>query len=207
MTLLAEASPKLLRIAMIAPPYFTVPPDGYGGVEAIVADLVDELVTRGHHVTLVGAGDHGTKAQRFVSTTDRLPSNLLGQVLPEVAHAARAATLLEDVDVDVVHDHTCAGPLLARGLATRAPIAGCWPRSANRADPSFTSWPACRTSRDFIPACILPRTTRRSTTGGGSSSEGWDCHVLADEGALLRGVQLRIRLPMQHERVSDARQV
>ncbi|MGE5764572.1 MAG: glycosyltransferase family 4 protein, partial [Mycobacterium leprae] len=55
-----------LRIAMIAPPYFAVPPSAYGGIEAVVADLVNGLVARGHHVTLVAAGDHGTAAQRFV---------------------------------------------------------------------------------------------------------------------------------------------
>ena len=62
----SNADPQRLRIAMIAPPYFPVPPPAYGGVEAIVADLVDELVARGHHVTLIAAGRHGTRAQRFV---------------------------------------------------------------------------------------------------------------------------------------------
>jgi len=27
-----------LRIAMVAPPYFDVPPTGYGGIEIVVAD-------------------------------------------------------------------------------------------------------------------------------------------------------------------------
>ncbi len=108
---------KRLRIAMVAPPYFTVPPDGYGGVEAVVADLVDALVDRGHDVTLVGAGRHRTRAQRFLATYDVPPSDRLGEPLPEVAHAARVACLLEGLDVDVVHDHTLAGPLLARGRA------------------------------------------------------------------------------------------
>jgi glycosyltransferase involved in cell wall biosynthesis len=108
-----------LRIAMIAPPYFSVPPDGYGGVEMVVADLVNTLVDFGHQVTLIGAGgSHGTKAQRFLSTTEDLPTGRLGEVIPEVAHAARVADLLEHCEVDLVHDHTCAGPLLARGRST-----------------------------------------------------------------------------------------
>lgn len=107
-----------LRIAMIAPPYFPVPPDGYGGVEAMVADLVNALVDRGHQVTLIGAGTHGTNAQRFLSTTQRPPAEHLGEILPEIAHAARAAELLEGCDVELVHDHTAAGPLLARGRLT-----------------------------------------------------------------------------------------
>ena len=61
----APRSLRPLRIAMIAPPWFTVPPQGYGGVENMCADLVDGLVQRGHEVTLIGAGDAGTKAGRF----------------------------------------------------------------------------------------------------------------------------------------------
>ena len=103
-----------MRVAMVAPPYFTVPPAGYGGVESIVADLVDGLVERGHHVTLIGAGDPGTRAQRFVATTDQPSGDRLGEPLPEVTHAALAAEILETCDVDLVHDHTLAGPLLGR---------------------------------------------------------------------------------------------
>ncbi|MHB8451453.1 MAG: glycosyltransferase family 4 protein [Mycobacteriales bacterium] len=103
---------------MIAPPYFAVPPAAYGGVEAVVADLVDALVDRGHEVTLIGAGPHGTRAQRFVATYAAPLSDRLGEPFPEVAHAALAARILDDLVVDLVHDHTFAGPLLARGRST-----------------------------------------------------------------------------------------
>jgi glycosyltransferase involved in cell wall biosynthesis len=114
----ARASSKPVHVAMIAPPYFDVPPAGYGGVEAVVADLVDALVGRGHRVTLIGAGRHHTKAQRFLATSQHQPADQLGEALPEVVHTAKVARLLADLDVDVVHDHTLAGPLLARGRAT-----------------------------------------------------------------------------------------
>ena len=104
-----------LHIAMVAPPWFAIPPSGYGGIEAMVAELVDGLVERGHHVTLIGAGDPGTKAQEFIPVYDRPPSRRLGQPMPEVYHAAAAAEILAEGDFDVVHDHTLAGPLLARG--------------------------------------------------------------------------------------------
>ncbi|MGH3717302.1 MAG: glycosyltransferase family 4 protein [Pseudonocardiaceae bacterium] len=107
-----------LRIAMIATPYFTVPPVGYGAVETVVADLVDPLVDRGHHVTLIGAGWHGTRAQRFIASYAVPPGERLGEPLPEVMHAAHAARALEEYDIDVVHDHTLAGPLSARGRLT-----------------------------------------------------------------------------------------
>jgi glycosyltransferase involved in cell wall biosynthesis len=102
---------------MVAPPYFAVPPDGYGGVEAVVADLVDALVERGLRITLVAAGPHHTRAQAFLPTCDRGHPEQLGEALPEVTHAARVANLLERVEADLVHDHTLAGPLLARGRA------------------------------------------------------------------------------------------
>ena len=49
------AMAKRLHVAMIAPPYFDIPPTAYGGVEVVVADLVDALIDRGHRVTLIGA--------------------------------------------------------------------------------------------------------------------------------------------------------
>jgi len=107
-----------LRIAMIAPPYFTVPPPAYGGIEAVVADLVDALVEREHYVTLIGAGEHGTRAQRFLASYETPLAAHLGEALPEAIHAAYVARALKDCDVDVIHDHTVAGPLLARGRLT-----------------------------------------------------------------------------------------
>jgi glycosyltransferase involved in cell wall biosynthesis len=104
-----------LRIGIVAPPWFSVPPSGYGGIEAMVAGLVDGLVAHGHHVTLIGAGDGRTAAQRFHATFSEPPSARLGDPMPEVLHAAAAAALIEREELDVVHDHTLAGPLLARG--------------------------------------------------------------------------------------------
>lgn len=105
-----------LHIAMVAPPYYSVPPAGYGGVEAVVAGLVDGLVDLGHEVTLFAAGDHRTRSQEFVRTWELMPTEHLGQALPEVVNAARIHGLLGAAErFDVVHDHTLAGPLLAPG--------------------------------------------------------------------------------------------
>ncbi len=46
-----------LRIAQVAPPIERVPPDGYGGTERVVFELVSELTRRGHEVTTFGSGD------------------------------------------------------------------------------------------------------------------------------------------------------
>jgi glycosyltransferase involved in cell wall biosynthesis len=103
-----------LRIGVVAPPWFELPPVGYGGTEAVVAGLVDALVARGHHVTLVASGRHRTAAQSFVPVYDDPPSALLGTPMPEVQAAAVAADALAQLDLDLVHDHSLAGPLLAR---------------------------------------------------------------------------------------------
>jgi glycosyltransferase involved in cell wall biosynthesis len=98
---------------MIAPPWYELPPTGYGGTEAVVAALVDQLAVRGHTVALVGAGGHRTRAACFHPTFDPPPSRRLGTPLPEVLHAAKAANVLDSVELDLVHDHSLAGPLLA----------------------------------------------------------------------------------------------
>lgn len=119
-----------LHIGMIAPPWFELPPTGYGGIESVVADLVDQLSERGHEVVLIGAGRNRTRAARFGATFDPPPSERLGTPVPEVIHAARAAAMLRREHVDLVHDHTLAGPLLAYGrrvptlVTMHGPVAG-----------------------------------------------------------------------------------
>ena len=118
-----------LRIAMVAPPFYELPPQGYGGIEVVLAKLTDALVSRGHQVTLIAAGRNGTRAH-FRQTYPAAQSLRLGEPLPEVFHAAATARILDQLDVDVVHDHTLAGPLLARGRGTptvvtvHGPLAG-----------------------------------------------------------------------------------
>lgn len=53
---------KHLRIAQAAPPFESVPPAGYGGTERVVCVLTEELVKRGHDVTLFASGDSRTSA-------------------------------------------------------------------------------------------------------------------------------------------------
>lgn len=52
-----------VRIAQVAPPLESVPPTRYGGTERVVATLTDELVRRGHDVTLFASGDSQTEAR------------------------------------------------------------------------------------------------------------------------------------------------
>jgi glycosyltransferase involved in cell wall biosynthesis len=52
-----------MRIAQVAPLYESVPPKLYGGTERVVSWLTEELVRRGHDVTLFASGDSLTTAR------------------------------------------------------------------------------------------------------------------------------------------------
>lgn len=108
-----SAEGRSLHIVLVAPPYFDIPPLGYGGVEAVVAALADELVTHGHRVTLLGAGRAGTKA-RFIRVWDEVQTRRLGEPYPEIVNAMKAWRIIEELHardpIDIVHDHTFAGP-------------------------------------------------------------------------------------------------
>src|SRR5438874_5480100 len=51
-----------MKIAQVAPLMESVPPRYYGGTERVVSYLTEELVRRGHEVTLFASGDSVTKA-------------------------------------------------------------------------------------------------------------------------------------------------
>ena len=115
-----------LRIAMIVPPWYEVPPPGYGGLEQVCAALVDGLVALGQDVTLFGVGSWSGTRARFIATTPELQNDRLGQLLPELAHLARVDQMLTPDSFDVVHDHTTIGPLMApqRPLPTVVTVHG-----------------------------------------------------------------------------------
>lgn len=115
-----------LRIAMVVPPWLSVPPAGYGGLEHVVAGLVDGLTARGHPVTLFGAGEQTGTTARYVSTDAELKFHRMGEALPELAHLVQVNQSVTPEHFDVVHDHTTIGPLLAgrRSVPTVATVHG-----------------------------------------------------------------------------------
>jgi glycosyltransferase involved in cell wall biosynthesis len=110
-----------VRIAEIAPPWFTVPPRAYGGIELVVALLADGLAARGHEVTLFASGGSTTKAQ-LVSPLEEPPDpSLLGNVWFDAAHAVSAYLVADEFDV--VHDHSgVVGPAIGAVLGGRPPV-------------------------------------------------------------------------------------
>ena len=106
-----------LRIAVVAPPWFAVPPPGYGGIERVVAYLVEGLCAAGHEVTLFASGGSRTSA-RLVSTYPEPPSKQLGDAAVEMAHTVHAFRMARRFDI--IHDHTFLG--LASGVLCSTPV-------------------------------------------------------------------------------------
>src|SRR4051812_31314603 len=92
-----------LRIAILSPVWFSVPPRGYGGIEWIVSLLADGLVDAGHVVTLFASGDSHTRAELSAVYAEP-PSDLIGQAGPELHHAL--SCLERAGDFDVINDHS-----------------------------------------------------------------------------------------------------
>jgi glycosyltransferase involved in cell wall biosynthesis len=99
-----------VRIGVVAPVWIPVPPPGYGGVEQVVSLLVEELVARGHDVTLFASGDSRTKAN-LRSVYDVAPTERIWEVEPDAVHVGAAYTYAaacyrDGEGFDLIHDHT-----------------------------------------------------------------------------------------------------
>nr|VFJ44902.1 MAG: Glycosyltransferase involved in cell wall bisynthesis [Candidatus Kentron sp. DK] len=93
-----------MRIAQVAPLHESVPPQGYGGTERIVFYVTEELVRRGHDVTLFASGDSNTTA-RLEATGER--ALRLGGGSIELSHARMLGKVAKMASTfDVIHFHT-----------------------------------------------------------------------------------------------------
>jgi glycosyltransferase involved in cell wall biosynthesis len=129
----AHPDGERLSVAMVAPPWFELPPDGYGGIEAMVYWLAEALNERGHQVTLIGAGEPAVSSGTRATYRDP-PSERLGDPMPEAVHALVAAEHLDELDADVVHDHSLAGPLTARARGVPTVVTAHGPIEGDLAD-------------------------------------------------------------------------
>ncbi|MGI6103567.1 MAG: glycosyltransferase family 4 protein [Patescibacteria group bacterium] len=102
------AGTRRLRIAQVAPLSERVPPKMYGGTERVIYALTEELVRRGHEVTLFASGDSTTSARlesvypRSLREARILDHRALDLTLLNIAHAYR-----QNDQFDIIHDHHC----------------------------------------------------------------------------------------------------
>ena len=107
-----------MRIAQVAPLWERVPPPNYGGTELVVSRLTDELVRRGHDVTLFASGDSQTLARLEAVC----PCSLRSQ--PQVKdYAAYELVELSQVyeqagEFDLIHSHIGIAALAIAPLVT-----------------------------------------------------------------------------------------
>jgi glycosyltransferase involved in cell wall biosynthesis len=119
---LPDLGRRTLRVAMVAPPWIAVPPDGYGGIEAVVSLLCDELVARGHEVMLLAPPGSRSAASVRSPLESEHPARI-GWALYEANHVGVAYNGIEEAarngrPFDVVHDHS---GFTAVAMAPRSP--------------------------------------------------------------------------------------
>ncbi|MDB9446736.1 glycosyltransferase family 4 protein [Anabaena sp. CS-542/02] len=100
-----------MRIAQVAPLLERVPPPAYGGIELVVGLLTDELVRRGHEVTLFASGDSITLA-KLVSAHPRALRLDPEVKEPNIYEMLQLGFVYERAkEFDIIHSHVCCSAL------------------------------------------------------------------------------------------------
>ena len=168
-----------MRIAMLAPISWPLPPSGYGPWEQVASNLTEALVTRGHDVTLFAAAGTQTAARLIETcphafetwpdserhrsrTFDRQTGLLEGPPDWRVREELHIAACMERAaagEFDVVHSHLHVHALVF-GRLIPCPLVStlhgaAWVRAAHPAFKSYADMPFVSISdaeRQFLPA-------------------------------------------------------
>ncbi|MDR7320916.1 MULTISPECIES: glycosyltransferase [Catenuloplanes] len=116
-----------MRVLMNAGPWLPVPPNGYGGIENIVATLVPELRALGIEVVLATVGESTLPADEHVHAFGtgqfamlQRPYNQACGVVP--AHQAAVLRRVAAGGIDLIHDHVeAAGLTMLAALGSGGP--------------------------------------------------------------------------------------
>lgn len=111
-----------LHIGLVAPPWLAVPPSAYGGTELAIDALASGLSDAGHEVFVFTIGTSTTQVARPHLFADVDPDRM-GTTMIELRHVCAAYDFFADdsVGIDIVHDHTLAGPFIG-GTVPDLPI-------------------------------------------------------------------------------------
>lgn len=108
-----------MKVAQIAPVWERVPPEKYGGIELVVYLLTEELVRRGHKVTLFATGDSVTSGELSSVYDVPPPREFIGNPVPDLHHVGKA--FLRAEEFDIIHNHAgYSGVTLANFVSTPA---------------------------------------------------------------------------------------
>ncbi|GAC1579949.1 MAG: glycosyltransferase family 4 protein [Candidatus Dormibacteria bacterium] len=112
-------------VALVAPPWYPLPPVGYGGIELVVSLLAGGLRARGHQVLLFGAADSDDLVIGLGDTSWRRDlGKVHSQGLRDVTYAARVNAHLADhgQPIDIIHDHSGFSTVAMAAAHTELPI-------------------------------------------------------------------------------------
>lgn len=113
-----------MRIAQIAPIIESIPPAKYGGTERVISALTEELVRRGHEVTLFASGDSQTKANLLsvyhTSLRKANIENMYGHNIWSLLNVGIAYQMQDQFDV--IHDHNSQNNPISLPIANTAKI-------------------------------------------------------------------------------------
>ncbi|HEU4321581.1 MAG TPA: glycosyltransferase family 4 protein [Roseiflexaceae bacterium] len=104
-----------MKIAQVAPLLGSIPPKGYGGIERTIANVTEELVRRGHDVTLFATADSHSSARLVPCAPAPVQADSMDQWVG--FHLLMLERVYQDVEeFDVIHCHLeyFAGPLARR---------------------------------------------------------------------------------------------
>lgn len=94
-----------MKIAQVAPLWERVPPPTYGGIELVVSRLTDELVRRGHEITLFASGDSQTLArlEAVYPHAIRLEGQIQEYAIYEMLELSQVYK--QAAEFDLIHSH------------------------------------------------------------------------------------------------------
>jgi glycosyltransferase involved in cell wall biosynthesis len=107
-----------MRIAIVAPPFIPVPPNGYGGTELFVAYLAEALSLRGLEVTVYANGEStvACPVRWTFPEKDWPPGPGVDMGLKNLDHSAWAIRDIREGSFDVAHLNDAAGVPMSRFL-------------------------------------------------------------------------------------------
>ncbi len=117
-----------LTVLVNAGPWLAVPPEGYGGIEAVVATLVPELRRAGVQVVLATVGTSTLEADGYVRPIAEPRFHSVAAPYNQASGIAHAhmcgvvAALRDDRSIDLVHDHLeVVGPAVLMATGEQSP--------------------------------------------------------------------------------------
>lgn len=105
-----------MKILVIIPPFTAIPAVGQGGTERIAEGTINELLKRGHGVTLIGCGDCQTKAEFIQIFSKTISEQKFNPALTEASRPLQIETAYITIIMKYLIDHDDEYDLIVNNL-------------------------------------------------------------------------------------------